>query len=926
MAEGVVCAAGLRGHGDVLAALGTVLDGARERRGSAVVVRGGPGSGKSAVLRTAADSAADEGWQVFRLSGTPAEADSPFSALGSLVRPVLDASPDLPAPLRTALGAALAGKVGAADVLLAYSGLRQLLLAAARDRPTLLVVDDCHWLDPGSAKALAFLAHRLSGSRLALVTAASLDTPHPLGDSGTRELVLTGLDDRASELLLTDHHPGLSPGVRAAVTATARGNPLLLIELPAALTSGQRRGRTALPDPLPAGPTVERVLGGPFRDLPVDTRVVLSLLASVDGEATRKDVVSAAEAVGIDAHALVAAEKAGLVTGDHVIGFSSPAYRCLAESTAPEAARRLARSAWADYTYTRPGRRGEGQMSAGYGEQAVKRLDTLARAALGRSDWSAGFRALRRAGDASTRPDERSRRYVTAGAAALRSGRSGEALALLADRKSPDCPVGTGPTLELVRACAEFDTLCQVGRSSGALASALFTSGVSGCDVRDEAALRLAEAGSLQLSPEPARLALDWLTRHDGVGGEPLRIAVTAHLAPVTRAAEIRERLSVAVGRFHEAPGPSDPRELVWMADAALRIDDTGLCDELATTALRRLDPEDHSRIRHCEALRADVMLCDGRWAELRAFAESRRERTKRDGAGRHDIDITCRLLLVYVCQGRYAQAETLLDEVRRWAAGHGSTHHLQLADHAAHLMAPARGDDTAARPYASPPPPTAIEAVTGTVLRRAYVDVVRAALSRGDVRAARDLHGHASAGRPENASAVMSLAVRHGAALLAAHRGAADTDELFRHALEAASPTRPFDRARLALDYGRWLRRQRETAGARAQLRASQDVFARLGAVPWRDMALAELRAIGVSSRDAAPGTVQTPGAAFLSAQERRIAGLAAQGLSNRQIAERLFISPRTVGSHLYKVYPRLGVSSRRELMGVLGKSGDHA
>ncbi|WUN28564.1 helix-turn-helix transcriptional regulator [Streptomyces sp. NBC_00316] len=88
--------------------------------------------------------------------------------------------------------------------------------------------------------------------------------------------------------------------------------------------------------------------------------------------------------------------------------------------------------------------------------------------------------------------------------------------------------------------------------------------------------------------------------------------------------------------------------------------------------------------------------------------------------------------------------------------------------------------------------------------------------------------------------------------------------------------------------------------------------------------MALAELRAISVSARETGAGAVQSPGAAFLSAQERRIAHLAAQGLSNRQIADRLFISPRTVGSHLYKVYPRLGVSSRRELMHALGKFGD--
>ncbi|MET7861394.1 AAA family ATPase [Streptomyces sp. NPDC005318] len=924
-ADALVRASGLRGYRDVLDELGSALDGARDGRGSAVVIRGGPGSGKSTLLRRTADVAVAEGWQVFQISGVPGEAGPPFSALRSLAYPVLNASRDLPAALRTALLDTVAGGVGATDALLAYSGLRQLLLAVARRRPTMVIVDDCQWLDPGSAKALAFLAHRLSGSRLALMAASPLDIPGPLDGNGTLELVLTGLDDRAADLLLTDHHPDLAPSVRTAVTATAQGNPLVLIDLPSALTPGQRRGESALPDPLPVGVTTERALGGPFRDLPVDTRVMLSLLATVDGEATRKDVVSVAEALGIDADALVPAERAGLVTGDQVLRFSTPAYRCLAEATAPAAVRRLARSAWADYGYTQLAQQGDGQASAASGEPAMKRFDALARAALGRRDWDAGFRALQRAADASTRPEQRSRRYAAAGEAALRAGHPDEALAVLRDRPAADSPAGTDRFFELVRACAEFDTVCRVGRSSGELAGALFSGTVIGSEVRDEAALRLAETGSLRLSPEPARIALDWLEQHDSVGGEPLRIAVTAHLAPVTRAAEIRERLFAAVGRFHENPGLSDPRELVWMADAALRIDEAGLGDLLVTTALRRLDPNDHSRIRHCEALQADLMLSGGRWTELCDFAASRRERTKGDGAGRHDIDVTSRLLLVYACRGRYEQAETLLHEVRRWGAEHGSAHHLQLAEHAAFLLAAARGDDASARQGGPASLSGAGDPVTGAVARRAYVDVMRAALTHGDAGAARDLHARASACRLEDVSAETSLAVRHGAALLAAHEDAADADERFRRALEAASSsTRPFARARLALDYGRWLRRQRETAAARTQLRASLDVFVRLGAVPWQDMALAELRAISVSARDTGAGAVQSPGAAFLSAQERRIARLAAQGLSNRQIADRLFISPRTVGSHLYKVYPRLGVSSRRELMDALGKFGD--
>ncbi|MFD8565503.1 AAA family ATPase [Streptomyces sp. NPDC059639] len=927
MAEALMRASRLHGYRDVLDALGSALDDAATGHGSAVVVRGEPGSGKSALLRRTADAAVAEGWQVFQICGVPGDAGPPFGALRSLAYPVLNACRDLPEALRAALLDTLAGAAGADDALLAYSGLRQLLLVVARRRPALVIVDDFQWLDSGSAKALAFLAHRLAGSRLVLLAATSQDRPGPLDGNGTHDLVLTGLDDRAAGQILTERHPDLGLRARAAVTAVAQGNPLVLVDLPSALTSAQRRGEEELPDPLPVGAALERSLGGPFRELPVDTRVMLSLVATAQGEATRKDVVSAAGTLGIDAGALVAAERAGLVTGDRVLRFSAPVYRCLAESTASPPVRSLARSAWADYGYARLGHQEDGREPVTAEESTAQRLEVLARAALNGGNWGTAFRALRHAGDASSSPVERDRRYATAAEAALRAGRSGEALALLRGLpRTAEVPADTARTLELVRACAEFDTACHVERSSRKLANTLFSGPGGGADVRDEAALRLAESGSLQLSTEPARTAEAWLGQHTGVGGEPLRVAVAAHLTPVKGAAEIRERLFAAADAFHgTAADLSDPRELVWLADAALRIDETGLAELLVTTALRRLDPADRSRVRHCEALQADLMLTSGRWTDLRDFAEARRERAKRDGTGRHDIDITSRLLLMYACQGRHEQAEALLDEVHRWGLDHGSAHHLHLAAHAAHLLA-LGGDDTSARRIRLSPPLPA-DPLTSAVARRAYVDTIRAALNRDDGTPARDLHERASAGRLADVSSEAALAVRHGAALLAAHEEAPDTDERYRHALKAAtSSTRPFARARLALDYGRWLRRQRETAAARIQLRAGQDVFARLGAVPWRDMAVAELRAIGVRGRDSDTEAVPTPGAAFLSAQERRIAGLAAQGLSNRQIADTLFISPRTVGSHLYKVYPRLGVSSRRELMGALRNSGDQA
>lgn len=121
----------------------------------------------------------------------------------------------------------------------------------------------------------------------------------------------------------------------------------------------------------------------------------------------------------------------------------------------------------------------------------------------------------------------------------------------------------------------------------------------------------------------------------------------------------------------------------------------------------------------------------------------------------------------------------------------------------------------------------------------------------------------------------------------------------------------RPFQHARTHLLYGEWLRRSRRPTEARTQLRAALETFERLDATPWADRTRNELRAAGeiaVRRASADPLSELTP-------QELQVVRLAATGATNREIAGQLFLSPRTVGYHLYKAYPKLGVSSRRGL-----------
>ncbi|WP_146197483.1 LuxR family transcriptional regulator [Promicromonospora sp. AC04] len=168
---------------------------------------------------------------------------------------------------------------------------------------------------------------------------------------------------------------------------------------------------------------------------------------------------------------------------------------------------------------------------------------------------------------------------------------------------------------------------------------------------------------------------------------------------------------------------------------------------------------------------------------------------------------------------------------------------------------------------------------------------------------------------------------VEHAAALVAAAGDApgdqAQADIHFALALsDPEGPVWPYEHARIQLDFGAWLRRQRRVIEARPHLVDAQSAFERLGAAPFALRASAELRAAGVRP-DTPPPThrsrEEAPALASLTPQQREIVLLAAQGLTNREIAERLFLSPRTVGMHLYRVFPQLGVTSRTQLRDIV-------
>ena len=307
-----------------------LLQAAREGHSGVLVLRGEAGVGKSALLAWAAERAADVagGMTVLRAGGVESEVQLPFAALHQLLRPLLDRLGRLPAvqaaALRTAFG--LAGPPGGRDPsaeraggrlgdrFLLSVGVLSLLADAAEQRPLVCLVDDAHWLDRASADALVFAARRLGAEGIGLVFAARDAEPRGFDAPGLPELRLGGLDSGAAARLLADAaRAAPAAGVAAQLLVAAGGNPLALLELPAALSAAQLAGRSPLPDPLPVGAGVQRAFAERAGRLPAAARIMLLLLAAADDTGEAATVWRAAGGLGLDAGALGPAEAARLV-------------------------------------------------------------------------------------------------------------------------------------------------------------------------------------------------------------------------------------------------------------------------------------------------------------------------------------------------------------------------------------------------------------------------------------------------------------------------------------------------------------------------------------------------------------------------------------------------------------------------------------
>jgi DNA-binding CsgD family transcriptional regulator/tetratricopeptide (TPR) repeat protein len=885
-----------------------------------LVLLGDAGMGKTVLLAEAARQARPAGLRVLSVAGRESERDLAFAGLHQLLRPVLDHVATLPdRQAKALLGAfALSPDPVPPDALLTGIAVLTLLSHLSEDRPLLLVADDAQWLDRGSLDALAFAARRLDEEPLVLLLSARGNLPPPGFERDFPELLLEPLSTQDAARLL-DAQPRPPHGrAREQVLAQAAGNPMALIELSRIIGADPSAGRRWAAEPLPPTERLAVIIAGLHGTLPPATQEALLLAAVADSS----DMLAAA-VPGLTAEALAPAEKVGLIRVDGSgPQFNHPLVRSAVYHAVPFAERAAAHRKVADTLRGQPDRYAWHLAAAALepDEHVASLLEETAAQAQQRGGAGAAARALERAAELSPGEPDQARRLLAAAWLAQSAGQgdwvedlAARVLTVTADR---DLRI----TARLLIGWSHVWS----GRHADALATLI--------SVAEEAsdrlpviawnAIGLAATSAYQTGDPSARETLlsslgrltePVLSPPDYPAGfaDERRVWVIACTDPFGKRAETIPYLYRIADLATEAG---------YAGAAAWLLDETELAVRLLRAALGRLRAPG-MRGGSGGVLSALQWACldGGRWDESLAAA---REAADAGAAYRMETfpasaDLTT--ATVHALRGDGDQARPLLAralatldaaEYRAFAA---------RAHHAAGLAALAEANYLTAYAQLSQ-----LFDADGTPLHYHVSYLGIADLAAAAVRAEHHLEARAltelalAQADPAPGPRLEQLAAR-ARGLLAEP---AEAEAHFAKALaEPAGDTWPFERAQLQLDYGEWLRRQRRINDTKPVLTAALETFRRLGAKPWTRRAEAELRACGVTTA----GAPTTPSALTdLTAQQRQIIILASHGLTNSEIADRLFLSPRTVASHLYRSYPKLGIAGRHQLRDLLDQTTD--
>ncbi|MEQ3551130.1 AAA family ATPase [Pseudonocardia nematodicida] len=891
-------------------ALDRLLVRAAGGAGSGLVLWGEPGVGKTALLEYAVGAAPDA--TVLRCRGTRMEAGLAFAALHELLWPVTDRLEALPGPQAAALRGALGLSRDTANRFLIGAAVLSLLSGLARERPVLVVVDDAQWVDEATAHCLGFLARRVATEAVAVLLTGHED-PASGPWEGLPALEVVGLADDDARSLVATVAPDADPGLVEDTIRAAGGNPLALHELP---TLDREAGdETLLPsgDPVPVGPRLRRAFCARVDAMTPPARALL-LLAAAEDRGDRDVVHRAGAGWGVDRRTWDEALRSGLleVSGSRV-EFRHPLIPAAVYDGAPFLDRQVAHRALAAALPPDAVEERAWHLAAaadGPDEAVAVLLERAAEQCLRRSAGPTAARTLRRAAELSPVPSDAARRLAAAARAAWDAGRAQEARQLLDDAERRDDEAAVARWSGGLRGILEFVH----GRPERAQRYLV-------CDMAAVPDAR----GAVELGAVAVRAA--WSAGRPDLQQEALRRLLDVDAGDDRSLAELLPALRGWWACYDET-GELTPVAPDGAGDLVAR---------LGAAAWSLLPPVPLAQAWGIEGPLADVLRVQA--AQLRR---------------RHELAALAMVLsqtaVLDLFAGRWGEAEAGAAEGLRLAGEVGADHVVTQCRTSLACLAAARGDDRTVHEHTTRTLQVSVPRGVRALSAAAYWHRGRAALFDGRPQEALE-HllpitdaGHEAAhptgalsaaadtveaavqvGSAEVAEAgaamVASWAQRTGAtwARATAHRlralvgGGIEAEAEYRAALDVPGATdQPLEHARTRLLYGEWLRRARRRADARLQLAGAAEVFERLGAEPLRERALREQALAEGPTARREPGP---PGRAGLTAQELRVARLAADGLTNREIAAQLLISPRTVGHHLANVYPKLGIDSRATL-----------
>lgn len=907
--------AGFVGREREVAVLDGVLDQLCAGRGQVVRIDGEPGVGKSALLDELTTHARSRSVAVLRTRGTEAEQHLSFAALHRLLRPLLARVDDLPAGQRGAMRGVFGLDDGARVPERFVVGLAVLELtaeAAARG-PVLVVVDDRQWLDGDSLDIVEFLGRRLDDLAISVVF-AQRGPDELLRDESVR-MHVSGLDDASASKIVRDRLPALAEAELQGLVQLSEGNPLALHELTPADVKAHQVARSELQASPHLTRRLEEAFGARTRGLPDEARFSCLIAALQDSDQVDLTVAAVTAAAklngglaGADAVAaqLDRAQSAGvLIVDDDTVRFRHPLVRAAVITQSGISQRRRAHEALAAALPGQPARQACHRAAALVqpDEAAAVDFEELAEGCLAEGSIAQAHTLFQHAARLSEVPRNRRHRLVRVAEIAFAMGRYVEVRQRVEELRAGD--LHPADRARLVMLEMAFDD----GVPEGADAVRRFVVSADEALTVDQgvlaAGLLVVAARNTYWGATASRLGPEISTVATRLGAGPeeqlFQLIISAFLTPF----EAGHQVMTTIRGVDETT--LDDEVVALLSQAGFVIGDFKRSIELAgaaTIGLRR-----DGRLGFLAAalvLQSFSALYLGRWdVMLTAAAEA-----ERLSAETHQpVWLACARLAranLAGLRGTRSEADAIATEVEGLAATTSNASLMNGVQLSRGLSALGSDDPSQAvselsrmfdqhdAAFQMPQSVWAIDYYLEAAAAAGQLDHARAALLTIE-----ELVG------PTPAPGVLR-------AVSLARLFAADPDTVDARYSECSSvPSTAWHHARRDLFYGSWLRRHRQSVRARPLLRSAAATFEALGAQAWASRAHRELSAAGQRQIIAR----QPEAWSLLSAQELQVARLAAQGLSNRDIAARLYLSHRTVSSHLYRIYPKLGIASRGQL-----------